>query len=159
MIFVILVFLLNFITNIQGYEEYLLDGFDEKQNCENKTAIKILEKEGRCKEGKSLDNCKIRLSEVLRDKCSATKVLNVSKYLKVNFGQSQLWSKSLVRKFALNVTVHCEGAFTHWGYRLDVKINLPQDGQFVRTLSANRVPKRSETPILHTRRSKFVVFA
>ena len=78
MIFVILVFLLNFITNIQGYEEYLLDGFDEKQNCENKTAIKILEKEGRCKEGKSLDNCKIRLSEVLRDKCSATKVLIVS---------------------------------------------------------------------------------
>ena len=95
MIFVILVFLLNFITNIQGYEEYLLDGFDEKQNCENKTAIKILEKEGRCKEGKSLDNCKIRLSEVLRDKCSATKVLNVSKYLKVNFGQS-LWCESLL---------------------------------------------------------------
>ena len=49
---------------------------------------------------------------------------------------------------------HCEGAYTHRGYRLDVKINLPQDGQFVRTLSANRVPKRSETPILYTRRSR-----
>ena len=52
------------------------------------------------------------------------------------------------------VTLHCEGSYTHRGYRLDVKINLPQDGQFVRTLSANRVPKRSETPILHTRRSR-----
>ena len=44
--------------------------------------------------------------------------------------------------------------YTCKGYRLDVKINLPQDGQFVHTLSANRVPKRSETPILHTRRSR-----
>ena len=138
MIFVILycIFLLNFITKIQGYDNsmYFADNYDEQQNCKNKTAIEILEKKGRCKQGKkgSLDNCKIRLSEVLRDKCSATKVLNVSKYLKVNFGQSQLWSKSLVRKFALNVTVHCEGAFTHWGYHLDVKINLPHEGQFVR---------------------------
>ena len=82
MIFVILVFLLNFITDIQGFEQddYFADGFDEKQNCKNKTAIKILDKKGSCKQGKkgSLDNCKIRLSEVLRDKCSATKVLIVS---------------------------------------------------------------------------------
>ena len=99
MIFVILVFLLNFITNSQGYDDtgYFEEGFDEKQNCKNKTAIKILDKKGSCKQGKkgSLDNCKIRLSEVLRDKCSATKVLNVSKYLKVNFGQS-LWCESML---------------------------------------------------------------
>ena len=97
MIFVILVFLLNFITDIQGFEQddYFADGFDEKQNCKNKTAIKILDKKGSCVERqKSLDNCKIKLSEVLRDKCSATKVLNVSKYLRVNFGQS-LWCESL----------------------------------------------------------------
>ena len=84
MIFVILycIFLLNFITKIQGYDNsmYFAEDFDEQQNCKNKTAIKILEKKGRCKEGKkgSLDNCKIRLSKVLRDKCSATKVLIVS---------------------------------------------------------------------------------
>ena len=99
MIFVILVFLLSFITNSQGYDNsmYFADGFDEQQNCKNKTAIEILEKKGRCKKGKrgSLDNCKIELSKVLRDKCIATKVLNVSKYLEVNFGQS-LWCQSLL---------------------------------------------------------------
>ena len=87
MIFVILVFLLNFITNSQGYDDtgYFEEGFDEKQNCKNKTAIEVLNKKGSCvKRQKSLDKCKIRLSEVLRDKCSATKVLNVSKYLEVN---------------------------------------------------------------------------
>ena len=31
--------------------------------------------------------------------------------------------------------MHCEGAYAHRGYRLDVKRNLPHDGQFVRTLS------------------------
>ena len=99
MIFVILVFLLNFINNIQGYDDsvYFAEDFDKHQNCKNKTAIEILEKKGRCRKGKkgSLDNCKIRLSKVLRDKCSATKVLYVSKYLEVNFGQS-LWCESLL---------------------------------------------------------------
>ena len=87
MIFVILVFLLNFITKSQGYDDtgYFEEGFDEQQNCKNKTAIKILDKKGSCIDRqKSLDKCKIKLSEVLRDKCSATKVLNVSRYLKVN---------------------------------------------------------------------------
>ena len=53
---------------------------------------------------------------------------------------------------------HCEGPYTHRGYGLDVKRNLPQYGQNFRTMSGNRVPKRkmwSETPILHTRRSQF----
>ena len=40
------------------------------------------------------------------------------------------------------VTMHCEGPYTHRGYRLDVKRNMPHYCQFVRTLSGNRVPKR-----------------
>ena len=41
-----------------------------------------------------------------------------------------------------NLTLRCEGSYTHWGYRLDVKRNLPHYGQLVLTLSRNRVPKR-----------------
>ena len=42
----------------------------------------------------------------------------------------------------VEIAMHCEGPYTHQGYRLDVRRNLPQDGQFVRTLSGKRVPKR-----------------
>ena len=48
---------------------------------------------------------------------------------------------SAVTSGPMSPTVHSEGPYTHRGYRLDVKRNLPQSGQFVRTLSKNRVLK------------------